>query len=128
MGYFSANSFFSGKNIGTVLNMDTSDKGGSHWVSIFFKASKGYQFDYFDSVGNEPPPEVQKLINDIKKRYSSMKVNINRIDHQLGSTECGVYSINFIINRLNGKSFESVSKNIIRDSEMNKKRKVFFLK
>jgi len=126
IGAFSAKSFTNKSNYGAVINMDPSTKGGSHWVGIFFTKSKP-QFDYFDSVGTEPPKEVLKLINDLKGIYPNLKVNINKIDHQRSSSECGVYAINFIISRLMGKTFEYVSKHVVRDSEMNKRRKIFFI-
>lgn len=57
---------------------------------------------------------------------SVLKVKYNTIQHQKKDTECGVYALNFIIERLNGKTFEDIIENIISDEEINKKRDEFF--
>ena len=55
-----------------------------------------------------------------------MKIKINDNRHQFKGSECGVYCINFIVNLLEGKTFKYISKKIIDDDKMWKKRKVFF--
>jgi len=50
----------------------------------------------------------------------------NDIRHQSMNTECGVYSIYFIDCLLAGDSFRSFTKKLIKDNEMNKKRKIYF--
>jgi hypothetical protein len=83
---------------------------------------------------------IDKLLNpktplaNIKSKYNYInnlleaKFNIkyNNITHQLNNSECGVYSINFIIDLLNGNEFDSVIHNIKRDNIMRENRKVFF--
>lgn len=53
-------------------------------------------------------------------------IRYNHIQHQLDNSECGVYSINFIINLVEGKTFEDIIKNVVRDDDMNENRKLFF--
>ena len=53
-------------------------------------------------------------------------IKYNQIQHQFKNSECGVYSMNFILNLVKGNSFEDVINNIILDEEMNDMRKEFF--
>ena len=55
-------------------------------------------------------------------------IKINKTPHQKGNSECGVYSLNFIIRMLDGESFNDISKNRIDDSQINKFREVYFTK
>lgn len=105
-----------------------------------------YNLVYYDSYGrihkNQQsigiPPNVQTLIHrlannstPVKKNGSNQKiklpfrVKINTIQHQFANSECGVYSIMFLVNSLT-KSFEKITQNIVADEEANKMREVFF--
>lgn len=53
-------------------------------------------------------------------------IRFNHIQHQFDNSECGVYSINFIIRLVSGESFDSVINNITKDEEMNANRKIYF--
>jgi hypothetical protein len=53
-------------------------------------------------------------------------IRFNHIQHQFDNSECGVYSINFIIRLVGGESFDSVINNITKDEEMNANRKIYF--
>lgn len=112
------------KLIGIVFNLDTHDKSGSHWVSMVID-NKIKQIEYFDSVGNKPNKYIKKFINNIMKDNSFI-LKINNIIHQRENSECGIYSIYFIIQRLFGKSFDDITTNIIRDKSMNRFRKYIF--
>ena len=46
------------RNVKLIVNLDPSNKPGSHWVAIWRKGTTGY---YFDSFGRVPPPEAQSL-------------------------------------------------------------------
>lgn len=63
--------------------------------------------------------DIQKL-NEIDIRY-------NYIQHQFADSECGVYSINFIVQLLDGFTFDDIITNITKDEEMNKKRGEIFV-
>lgn len=65
---------------------------------------------YFDSTGREAPAEIKALIERIVKQCNAMtsKINIksynnNGRDHQKSNTECGMYSLFFIITMLTNK-------------------------
>ena len=56
-----------------------------------------------------------------------MDLQYNQIQHQFGNSECGVYSINFILRLVKGELFESITKNITKDDDMNLNRKKYFI-
>lgn len=119
------------KSIGIVFNMDPHDKSGSHWISMFIDLKK-WIISYFDSFGICPPPiEVGRLINSFNKqarkvRGKKMFVNCNTYQHQTRNSECGIYSMYFLVESLKGRSFDDIAQNIILDDEINKYRDLFF--
>jgi hypothetical protein len=136
-----------GKNkIGMVINLDESWKSGSHWVALYANLDKD-QIYYFDSFGKKPHKRTKKFINkiftymykskfkknprinDIIKGGAIIKdfdVKYNSQQHQFSNTECGVYSMNFIIRLVRGETFEEITNNITKDAEMNKCRDSYF--
>jgi hypothetical protein len=95
--------------IGIIFNLDEHDKNGSHWVSLFIDTNLGIIF-YFDSAGNYIPDQINKFKNRVmtqneKMGNTPMKFYQNAPNsHQRGTTECGVYSLFFIITMLTGKT------------------------
>jgi len=119
------------KRLGIIFNLDEHDKSGSHWVSMFSDLEKG-QIYYFDSYGIRPEQRVRRLmkrINDfLIKKGKTPDINYNQIRHQYKNSECGVYSINFIVRCLRGESFKSISESRISDEKINKCRSKYFTK
>ena len=120
-----------GKNkIGFVFNTDPHDKNGEHWISLFVHLKKR-EIYFFDSVGNEIPQEINTLVSNIKKQGSQMVPPIlftfkeNKIKHQSGDTECGVYSLYFIIHMLKD-SAKKIKTQKITDRQMETYRNVYF--
>ncbi len=140
---------------GMVINLDPHYKGGSHWVALYSDLEKN-QIYFFDSFGKKPKNKIKKFINKITKyMYNSKynkKLNINNllndlkskngseqlrniskfdikynnIQHQEKNSECGVYSINFLIRLASGESFTDITENITRDDSMNDCRNTYF--
>jgi hypothetical protein len=119
------------KYIGVVFNFDKHYEPGSHWIALFVNIPKA-EINYWDSYAVSPPTEVESLMNKIATQGSKLpkpikfKKNINKIRHQYKGSECGVYSCNFIIEQLEGKSFDQVVNTVIPDDKMNERRKEFF--
>jgi hypothetical protein len=135
--------------LGMVINLDTHNQPGSHWVALYSDLIKN-QIYYFDSIGKKPTKRttrfVGKLLNFLhNKKYNTKltskqflskynsidykdeyDIRYNKIQHQFKNSECGVYSMNFIIRLLNGKSFDDIVNNITNDDDMNNCRKVYF--
>lgn len=115
--------------IGAVFNLDEHYKSGSHWVALFADLEKS-QIYFSDSYGIKPHNNIQKFIDRIdghlKKKYTNIDKRINRTRHQYEGSECGVYSINFILRLLRGDSFEDITKQRIKDRTINKCRMKYF--
>jgi hypothetical protein len=116
---------------GIIFNLDESWQSGSHWTAGFADVKNGHVY-YFDSYGSPPEKRVIELFKKFIYYYESKnegkrcKIRVNRTRHQFENSECGVYSINFILELLNGKSFDEITKNRIKDREVNKLRKKIF--
>ena len=118
------------RKIGIIFNLDKHTQSGSHWIAMFMNINKKI-IGYWDSYGYTPPNEVSTLMNELKLQAKrdlniNCKIKINKTRHQYKNSECGVYSMNFIIEQLKGKSFENVCKNIVDDDKMLERRKSFF--
>ena len=124
-----------GKNrFASVFNLDKHNQGGSHWVSIFIDV-KHKSVVFFDSAKGGIPKEIKRFVETVKdqglKQNEPIKFKFltNKSDHQQGDTECGVYSIHFIIEML--ESFKSVKRFLygnIPDKEMENLRPKLFNK
>ena len=140
-----------GKNkIGIVFNTDPHNKSGEHWISMFIKINmpEGWLKDakeglmhpttgsifFFDSVGSKPPKEVKDLADKIIKQGLEMNPQIkftydqnHPVEHQYGNTECGVYSLFFIVEMLKDKiTGQYLKTHILKDDYIHTFRKKFF--
>lgn len=117
--------------IGAVFNTDPSHKSGQHWISMYIDL-KAKEINYYDSFGKVPiPTEITQFIKILQKQASTIPggrftTKINTCRHQQNNSECGVYSINFIVERLSGKSWEEVMDDRLLDDQVNKRRKFYF--
>ena len=119
--------------LGIVFNLDEHKKPGSHWVAMFSDLLKG-QIYYFDSYGTRPEQRVRTFMDRIKE-FCKTELGIispiadhNRFRHQFENSECGVYSINFIVRMLKGKTFEEICESRVPDRKINKCRLRYFTK
>jgi len=129
-----ANQIKKGKNkIGIIFNTDPHNKSGSHWISLFINIKKKI-ICFFDSVGTKPSKEILKLVNRIIDQGHKINPKINfkfersdGVEHQNENTECGIYSLFFIIHMLQDKTSESFYKtHIIKDNQVQNYRKIYF--
>lgn len=117
--------------IGIIFNTDPHYKEGSHWISLFINIKDNYIF-YFDSNGDEVPIEIKNLIDRIKRQATQLNINFKVLDnygieHQRGNSECGMYSLYFIIQLLTeNKSPNFFLNERIKDEEMEKLRNKYF--
>lgn len=122
----------SGKTkLGIIFNLDESYKSGSHWVAAYADLKKGMVF-YYDSYAIHPPERIRKFLRKLANfcqnclKIKNVIATHNKIRHQYGGSECGVYSINFILRLLRGDSFEKICKSKTPDNAINQCRKVYF--
>lgn len=95
-------------DFGMVINLDTHDKTGSHWVAMYgcvdMHAHK-FGLSFFDSTGRKPDCEILEFMKEIKNEVEflfpndkhTFKVKSNPKKYQHKNTECGMYSMLYII-------------------------------
>jgi hypothetical protein len=146
--------FKSGKTrVAMVYNTDKLGGVGEHWNAMFADFKQGLVL-FFDSYGVEPGDETKKHMELIKKvmqetcgeiaksdynhnnlikqtangglKCNLVKIKNNDKRHQFKGSECGVYSINFILRMLEGDKFDDICNDRTPDDEVNKRRDEFF--
>lgn len=134
------------RELGIVLNLDKHTGSGTHWVALFVSLnpnSSKFGFCYYDSGGVAPPQHLLPFLKELKadarmyfkdtvpnfdKRF---KTQYNTKKHQAKNTECGVFSMLFLIACLEHKNadYNKVC-NMMKerwDDEAHKYRKSLFL-
>lgn len=102
------------RRFGFVMNLDKTEKPGSHWVAVLVDAKRDMSIEYYDSFAEEPSND---FLRDIKKVIDQMNINlylklkINKIIEQDSNTaNCGWHSMNFLSRRFNDIPFREVTK------------------
>ena len=98
---------------GCVINTDTYQGEGKHWMALFADASKNdrWTVEFFNSSGNAPAPEwiswlvktktaMELILEREKKNIPVEIIKVSNIRHQQSKTECGLYSLFYIWARL----------------------------
>lgn len=111
--------------LGVVYNLDPSNKGGSHWIASFTDIP-GHKTYYFDSYGMKPPPQIARFMRSLTLQDPKMKLAFNARRFQYGNTECGMYSLYFIIRMIEGDDFKKFCRRAPKDNEMLDLRKWLF--
>lgn len=101
------------KKFGFVMNLDPSQKKGSHWVAVFIDTRHDLSVEYYDSFGDDPPKEFLKNIKILIDRlginvYLKMKVN-KIVQQHANSKNCGWFAARFLMHRLSGKDWKFCS-------------------
>ena len=122
--------------LGTIFNTDPHYLGGSHWVAVYVntdKKSNKYGFYYYDSNAQQPSKYIVKLYNEIKSQLEhntkskNFAIHINDNKHQFKNTECGMFSMDFIINMLKRtNTFKMVTGRNISDDDVFKLRNKYY--
>lgn len=84
-----------------VVNLDTSDEPGSHWVAIYMKSPSSVY--YFDSYGMHPVENVESILQNFPHRT----VN-DCLVQSVNSSVCGHYCIFFLVHCCLGYSYEKI--------------------
>lgn len=104
--------------IGVVFNLDRHDQSGSHWVALYINIPKCL-ITYYDSTASEPPEYIKYFINMVGIKLGKHTYEYNKKRHQYGGSECGMYSMNFLIESLKGKTIKDFENKQITDREVN---------
>ena len=115
--------------IGIILNTHPHTKNGEHWISLFVNIKRKI-IVYFDSNGNEAPRQVTKLMTEIKNQGKQLGIDFtiyeNRLRHQKTDSECGMYSLYFVIEMLKDRNINYFLKNRIDDADVFALRNKYF--
>jgi hypothetical protein len=142
---------------GVVFNLDEHYKNGSHWVALYgdLKKKQVYFFDSYGKKPEKrirkfvsrvvkylyrkeynKDLHIRDVISNFKggnldkDKFQELKnfdINYNKVRHQFKNSECGVYSINFILRLLDGQTFRNISINKTYDDKMNNNRDEYFI-
>ena len=115
--------------IGLIYNLDVSTGPGTHWVAVYID-NKNDEINYYDSYGSEPIKLINDFILKLNNKYRKLgyqpTIIYNDKRHQYGGSECGMYSMNFILERLNNVNMYQIYNRKISDKKMNDLRKLLY--
>ena len=83
------------RNVKLIVNLDPSNKPGSHWVAIWRKGVRGY---YYDSFGRVPLPKHKAWL---RRNSDSWIYNNKLMQSPSDKTACGYLCISFLTNKFN---------------------------
>lgn len=113
--------------LGFVYNLDPSNKSGSHWIASFTDIP-GHRTYYFDSYGMKAPPQIARFMRSLTLQDRKMKLAYNARRFQFGDSECGMYSLYFLIRMLEGDDFKQFCRRAPSDEDMLELREWLFSK
>jgi len=112
------------KKCGCVINSDTYDGPGKHWMALYADWSVSpASIEFFNSAGNSPAPEFVNWMVKMKVAIENSggkaeTINVSSIRHQHSRTECGVYSLFYIWSRLSGIPYSYFQNKPVPDNIM----------
>lgn len=142
------------RRFGCVLNTDTSSGRGKHWFCVFLdftplthteleqclqraptmlRYTDRCTIEYFNSSGNPARPQIERWCHNKEREWRRTLPGLNlwmvqacHFRHQWSHTECGVYALFYIRQRLAGHPYTNFSRYWIPDEQMIERRKSFF--
>jgi hypothetical protein len=116
------------RGIGMVFNLDPHFKSGSHWVALYINLQniKKPFVGYFDSYGYKTPALIARLMRSFKLQIHSCQLGFNARRFQYGDSECGMFSLYFLICMIQGIRFEDFCKDSVSDQFMLDLRRILF--
>lgn len=113
------------RGVGFVFNLDPHFKDGSHWVGMYLDVNEPGVY-YFDSYGYPPPKQIKLLMETFWSQDPKTKLAYNGRRFQYSASECGIYSIYFIVCMHYGIKFKRFVKHRVKDEVMLYLRSWFF--
>ena len=116
------------RGIGMIFNLDPHDKSGSHWVALYINLQniKRPFIGYFDSYGYETPEMIARLMKSFTLEIKTCQLAYNARRFQFGQSECGMFSMYFLICMIHGIAFEDFCKDAVHDKTMLELRDILF--
>ena len=113
---FKTNLYKNADCFGIVFNTDEHTGSGKHWMGLYFNLKEKCIL-FFDSAVTYPNlhKEIKGFIDDIKAEYSHIDftVKYNNVTHQQSNSECGMYSIYFILTMVDADNHKLSTENSI---------------
>jgi len=116
---------------GISINTDTYEGDGEHWVSLFIN-TKNKEIFYYDSAGMRIPSQVKRFVDRVIGQGKELGIEFTfgetyPVSHQYKNTECGVYSLFFLIHMLEDKiTSDYLKTHVIKDEYIETFRKIYF--
>lgn len=116
------------RGLGFIFNLDPHYKSGSHWVAMYINLNSVItpEIYYFDSYGMRVPKLIARLMKSFKFQNKKTRLMWNSRRFQFSDTECGMYSMYFLIAMIRGISFKKFCHISVPDSEMYTLRHILF--
>jgi len=116
------------RGIGMVFNLDPHDKSGSHWVALYINLQSIKQpiVGYFDSYGYEIPEMIERFMQSLTLQVKNCLLAYNGRRFQYGHSECGMFSMYFLICMIHGITFQDFCKDAVHDRSMLELRSILF--
>jgi hypothetical protein len=123
------------KKLGFIFNLDRHDEDGSHWVALYICLDPNninYGAFFYDSATSGFPPEIHKFmtyISGVVNKINTSKkfaIHKNTKKHQFKNTECGMFSMFFIIQCLKDIKASDVANANIKDESVMLFRDIYY--
>ncbi len=110
-----------------AINTDRSSGPGIHWFCVygdFNNDSAPKTLEYFNSSGSKPSREVHEWLHKIKHDTEknlgddTKIILVHKNDLQKGESECGLFVLWYIYNRLNGTPYREFFESESADDDM----------
>lgn len=125
------------KRVAVIFNIDDHTGPGLHWVACYVdtnKQHKNYGIFYYDSVARPPSKDILAFMESLRHTLDTeypqdlkLKIHVNKTQSQYKNTECGMFSMLFIIMCLQDiLDFRQICDNMINDDTINMLRSVIY--
>lgn len=124
--------------VGVIFNLDKHNEPGSHWVLLYIALKphmNNFGCYFIDSNSTDTPKEIVFFMQNVKRQidnfYGSRVSNRfvvmeNRKRFQYKDTECGMFSMYFLIQFLKKHKFEDIINQDIQDDAVHRFRSIYY--
>lgn len=103
-----------------VVNTDTSDKAGLHWVCIYLPTTHSFTIEFFDPLANSVDKYNHYFSTFLIANGPNFIYSNKRIQNYFTSS-CGLFCILFSVLRCEGRSFSNILSLFTDELEKNEK-------
>lgn len=125
------------KRFAFVLNLDTINEPGSHWVALYCNLNPklaNFGIYYYDSVTSPAHQDVKKFMNLVKSQVlrdhprlgKRFELEFNKVQRQFKNTECGMFCITYLTQCVKNIPFKEICARMKKDDDINKIRNIVY--